>query len=175
MRKISIAIISLIVISSFVFCFTSSVRAEGKTIDVFLFEKEGCQYCASTKALFDTFTKMNLYPGLVLHEVSVLEKDGAEKFVSFCAAYDSVPDAVPKVFIGEKVINGFAPETIRQELDACNNTQCANPEEYVQSRLDAKANPVKEPIRISSNTFGWALGILAVLGGAFYFYKKLLA
>ncbi len=90
--------------------------AEQNVVNIYIFEGEGCPYCAKAKAHLQGLADQN--PRLVLYDFEVYNNlDNREFFNAFAAIHGFDPQYVPNVFIGDRYWVGFS-DTIQAEMDS---------------------------------------------------------
>jgi glutaredoxin len=91
------------------------VRAEQNVINVYIFEGEGCPYCAKALAYLQSLADED--PQIVIHDFEVYHNlENREFFIAFAAKHGYEPQYVPNTFIGERYWIGFS-DTIQAEMD----------------------------------------------------------
>lgn len=101
------------------------VKRDYNKVNIYLFWREGCPFCAKEKAFFENLSteykeKYNLY----LYEVSNSENN-REALYGFAAAMEKEIKGVPFTVIGNDVFQGFN-ETIGQEIKEAIESQYQN-------------------------------------------------
>jgi glutaredoxin len=91
------------------------VRAEQNVVNVYIFEGEGCPYCAKALAYLNDLAGKD--PRIVIHDFEVYHNlENREFFVAFAAKHGYEPQYVPNTFIGDRYWIGFS-DTIQAEMD----------------------------------------------------------
>ncbi|MBU0670585.1 MAG: hypothetical protein ABH835_01340 [Patescibacteria group bacterium] len=113
--KLSVFCIGILLLLFGVF-FTLPVQAQDQK-NIYLFHGQGCPHCADLKIFLETLK--DDYPEMNVVEYEVwYDKANAEFYEEFSEAYGMEPGPVPRLFIGEEVIEGyFDDETTGAELE----------------------------------------------------------
>jgi glutaredoxin len=91
------------------------VRAEQNVVNVYIFEGEGCPYCAKALAYLNDLAGKD--PRIVIHDFEVYHNfENREFFVAFAAKHGYEPQYVPNTFIGDRYWIGFS-DTMQAEMD----------------------------------------------------------
>jgi len=105
-----ITVVALLVITG-----GQPVRAEQNVVNIYIFEGEGCPYCA--KALDYLRSLADDDPRIVIHDFEVYHNlENREYFVAFAAKHGYEPKYVPNTFIGDRYWIGFS-DTIQAEME----------------------------------------------------------
>ncbi|NQT49550.1 hypothetical protein HQ571_02535 [Candidatus Kuenenbacteria bacterium] len=174
MQKIIFLMIAFLLLMPFI-----GIQAEeektAQTIDVYIFTQTGCQYCAKAKELLETLQETE-YPEIKVHEFDMKANPKyVKKFDEFNTAYDISPSGVPVTFIGNKSVQGWKENELRQLIEFYHlpTNEYPNPQQIVDDFL--KENPDKAPAdapRSPKETLGWVvLGVIVVGGGIFIINK----
>ena len=117
-NKRNISNIILLVITVVVFLAVTGsqpVRAEQNVVNVYIFEGEGCPYCAKALAYLHSLAEQD--PRIVIHDFEVYHNlENRELFIAFAAKHGYEPQYVPNTFIGDRYWIGFS-DTIQAEMD----------------------------------------------------------
>jgi glutaredoxin len=117
-NKRNISNIILLVITVVVFLAVTGsqpVRAEQNVVNVYIFEGEGCPYCAKALAYLHSLAEED--PRIVIHDFEVYQNlENREFFIAFAAKHGYEPQYVPNTFIGDRYWIGFS-DTIQAEMD----------------------------------------------------------
>ena len=123
----------LFLILSFILTAVPAARpafaASGQPVEMVLFYGRGCPYCA---AMREYLAEAKLqHPEMRLDEREIyFDQDNVQLFEKLVAAYDTTIQGVPTLFIGDRVIVGFAEEMkpeIEQKISACIANGCPSP------------------------------------------------
>jgi len=91
------------------------VSAAGDVVNVYVFEGEGCPYCARAIAFFKDLTETD--DRIVLYDFEVYYNlENREYFTAFAAVHGLEPMYVPMIFIGDQYWVGFS-DTIQAETE----------------------------------------------------------
>jgi glutaredoxin len=94
---------------------SQSVMAEQNVVNVYIFEGEGCPYCAQALAYLHSLADED--PRIVIHDFEVYQNlENREIFIAFAAKHGYEPQYVPNTFIGDRYWIGFS-DTIQAEMD----------------------------------------------------------
>ncbi|MBW6467508.1 MAG: glutaredoxin [Brevefilum sp.] len=117
-NKRNISNIILFVITLVVFlALTGSqpVSAEQNVVNVYIFEGEGCPYCAKALAYLNSLAESD--PRIVIHDFEVYHNlENRAYFIDFAAKHGYEPQYVPNTFIGDRYWIGFS-DTIQAEME----------------------------------------------------------
>ena len=108
---------------------TPAFAASGQPVEMVLFYGRGCPYCA---AMREYLAEAKLqHPEMRLDEREIyFDQDNVQLFEKLVAAYDTTIQGVPTLFIGDRVIVGFAEEMkpeIEKKISACIANGCPSP------------------------------------------------
>ncbi|MEM4263493.1 MAG: hypothetical protein QW666_01180 [Candidatus Woesearchaeota archaeon] len=87
------------------------------------FYNSGCPHCQALNKWVEEEAKVK-YPSVTFVKYETSDRANAEKFRTMAAAFNTGANAVPTVFIGEKVIVGFDKEGIEAEIQGCLVKKC---------------------------------------------------
>lgn len=91
------------------------VSAEQQVVNVYIFEGEGCPYCAKAIAFLQGLAAEDVR--IVLHDFEVYhDLENREYFFAFGAVHGFEPQYVPTIFIGDQYWVGFS-DTIQVEME----------------------------------------------------------
>jgi len=91
------------------------VRAEQNVVNIYIFEGEGCPYCAKALAYLHSLAEQD--PRIVIHDFEVYHNlENRELFIAFAAKHGYEPQYVPNTFIGDRYWIGFS-DTIQAEME----------------------------------------------------------
>ena len=104
------------------------VFAEQPVVNVYVFEREGCPYCAQALAHLHELATQE--PRIVIHEFDVVkDPEDRELFFAFGDKFGFEPQYVPTIFIGSQFWVGYN-ENIQAEMDRkiqqCLATPCVD-------------------------------------------------
>jgi len=104
------------------------VSAEQPVVNVYVFEREGCPYCAQAMAHLQALAAQE--PRIVIHEFDVVkDPEHRELFFAFADRFKFEPQYVPTIFIGTHYWVGYN-DTIQVEMDRkiqqCLATPCVD-------------------------------------------------
>ena len=124
-RTVLFMILMVMLIGSFD---AQPVSAEADELNVYIFEGEGCPYCARAVAFFHDLAEKD--ERIVLHDFEVYHSlENREYYTLMAAEHGFEPMYVPAIFIGEYYWVGFS-ETIQAEIEAviqeCQNSICVD-------------------------------------------------
>lgn len=111
----------LVVLFSIVSCVPATPQVNEVIIHEFY--NAGCPHCQSLNKWVEEEAKVK-YPSINVIKYETSDSANAEKFRTFAAAFNTGANAVPTVFIGEKVIVGFDKEGIEAEINSCLLKKC---------------------------------------------------
>ncbi|MBU0731831.1 hypothetical protein KKC88_03045 [Patescibacteria group bacterium] len=111
--------------------------AAQEQMNIYLFHGDGCPHCAELKAYIEN-QLIPEYPEVNLIEYEVwYDQNNASFYLEFAEAYGIDPGSVPKLFIGDKVVEGYLSETstgteIENHIISYQNTEYPDPLEKVK-------------------------------------------
>jgi glutaredoxin len=146
LNKRNIVNITMFVITVVIFLSVKGgepVRAEQNVVNIYIFEGEGCPYCAKALAYLHSVAEED--PRIVIHDFEVYQNlENREFFIAFAAKHGYEPQYVPNTFIGDRYWIGFS-DTIQAEMDQyikeCLANSCVD---YGRDILPETAFPVIE-------------------------------
>ncbi|MBU0471652.1 MAG: cytochrome c biogenesis protein [Nanoarchaeota archaeon] len=104
-------------------------ETNGYNVHLHMFYGQGCQHCAALDLFLQDI--QDQYPSLVVHKHEVYQdQESIALFQNLAAAYSHEVEAVPTVFIGDKVIVGYSKtisDSIVLEVESCISVQCEDP------------------------------------------------
>lgn len=165
----------------FTFLPTSTIIAADteKTIDVYTFTQQGCQYCAKILSLLETLKQD--YPEIKVHEFDLkTNPEYFPKFQEFASVYEVGISTVPTTFIGEKAILGYRENDVSNAIEFCSLpvNDCVNPEKFVKKELETRDyynNKNNPPVTSNGRSIlGWVVAIILVVFFGFILVIKIL-
>jgi glutaredoxin/MFS family permease len=91
------------------------VAAQQNVVNVYIFEREGCPYCAQALAHLETLAEAD--PRIVLHVFEISENpEYRELFLTFGEQFGFEPRYVPTIFVGDRYWVGYS-DAIQAEMD----------------------------------------------------------
>lgn len=154
------------------------VSAEQQVVNVYIFEGEGCPYCAKAMAFLEGLAAEDAR--IVLHDFEVYHnQENRAYFFAFGEAFGFEPQYVPTIFIGDQYWVGFS-DTIQAEMtrkiEKCLDSPCADygkdilPESMFQEGAPEietlppdEATPTEESAETGSNQFSITLPIIGTI------------
>ncbi|MBT7928766.1 cytochrome c biogenesis protein [Candidatus Peregrinibacteria bacterium] len=122
---------SLSIISSLLIVFAipfASAQGNNK-VDLELFYGQGCPHCSKMIGFLNEIKE--IYPNININEHEIyFDSKNVALFQNLINAYEESIDAVPTVFIGDKVFVGFSNkigEQMINEIKLCTQTYCPSP------------------------------------------------
>lgn len=121
-----------------------SVSAEQSVVNVYIFEGEGCPYCAQAIAHLQSLAEQD--ERIVIHDFEIYHNlENREIFFAFGEAFGFEPKYVPTIFVGDQYWVGFS-DTIQAEIDGKIQTCLENPcVDYGIDILPQSAFPEETP------------------------------
>jgi glutaredoxin len=154
------------------------VYAEQQVVNVYIFEGEGCPYCAKAMAFLEGLAAEDAR--IVLHDFEVYHnQENRAYFFAFGEAFGFEPQYVPTIFIGDQYWVGFS-DTIQTEMtrkiEKCLDSPCIDvgkdilPESFFQDGAAPietlppdEATPTEESAETGSNQFSITLPIIGTI------------
>jgi glutaredoxin len=144
-RNISNIILSVITLVVFLAVTGGQpVSAEQNVVNIYIFEGEGCPYCAKALAYLHSLAEED--PRIVIHDFEVYHNlENRAYFIDFAAKHGYEPQYVPNTFIGDRYWIGFS-DTIQAEMAQYIQDCLASPcVDYGKDILPETAFPDVEP------------------------------
>lgn len=127
---------SILFLFSLVCCLLFIVSfASSKNIDLYFFFAQDCPYSAKIASALLEIQKQ--YPELKIYSLETLYNPQNQKLLAVLAeSYGVKIEAVPVIFVGEKVIEGSGPNEVfqlKEEVRRCSISGCPSPIEKIKS------------------------------------------
>jgi glutaredoxin len=129
-KQIMIRVILVILMAALLWAFTGSqpVFAQQTVVNVYIFEREGCPYCAQAMAFLEGY--VSNAPRVVIHDFEVISNiENRAYFEAFSAVHGFQPQYVPVIFIGDQYWVGFSDQIqaeLEQTIEQCLASPCVD-------------------------------------------------
>jgi len=108
------------------------LRAESpRAVEVYFFYIDTCSYCQQTMSFLADLVNSNSLIKVRAYNIKD-NLDNQALFYQTGRAYGVSADGVPTLFIGNKVIDGYYPAEIENEINNCLTLECVSPEERLK-------------------------------------------
>lgn len=162
-KRLSVTL-GLLLLSTLLLPLTNTQAASAEPLNIYLFAKQGCRYCAKVETLLESLQKTN--SNLNVHKFDLIKTPKEfTRFSLFTQAYGITTDAVPVLFIGERAIVGDQETAIETALDFCQTQTCPDPQAYVTEKLKTAPPAETAPPSDANRTMvGWIVLGVGVVG-----------
>jgi glutaredoxin len=155
-----------------------AAAAPMKTIDIYMFEGQGCPHCAKMKQEIESL-KASEFPQINLTEFEVnYNADNQKTFIEYSKVYGFPIKGVPVILIGNQYITGENVPELNRLLDNCLINECPSPktlyDAYYQTNDKPQFNTASESNYTTDYaTIGWGALILAAIVGLIVLFVKM--
>ena len=151
-------------------------EVELNSVDLYLFQGQGCSYCAKMKGYLEGLKTD--YPNLKVYDFEVyFDEENQLLYQKMAEVYGVQASGVPAIFIGEEVIIGEDFAKVKSAIEKCSREViCSSPGDRIgdfKSGEDSQGGEGTSGNFDNYETVGWIVLLVIIIGGVtFIFYAK---